>query len=65
MKTLHSLYTVDDFGNIFDTSNTFFCKKDNKWKVLMPVRYYSKWNDLKLAWLVFTRKAEAVLRNDL
>lgn len=26
-----------------------------------PERYWSKWNDLKLAWLVFTRKADAIV----
>ena len=65
MKTPYSLYTLDDSGGVFDTSNTFFCKRENRWKILLPERYHSKWNDLKLAWLVFTRKAEAVLRNDL
>lgn len=26
-----------------------------------PERYYSIWNDLKLAWLVFRRKADAIV----
>lgn len=26
-----------------------------------PERYHSLWNDLKLAWLVFTRKADAII----
>lgn len=29
-----------------------------------PERYWSKWNDLKLAWLVFTRKADAIIWED-
>ncbi len=27
-------------------------------------RYHSIWNDLKLAWLVFTRKADAIIWED-
>jgi hypothetical protein len=29
-----------------------------------PVRYYSLWNDIKLAWLVLIRKADAFIWED-
>lgn len=29
-----------------------------------PERYYSIWNDIKLAWLVFRRKADAFIWED-
>lgn len=33
---------------------------DGDWRPLKPLRYISFWNDVKLGWLVFRGKAEAV-----
>ncbi len=37
---------------------------DGRWRPAKPYRYISRWNDLKLAWLVLTHKAEAVSWED-
>lgn len=38
--------------------------RKGKWRPARPIRYYSKLNDLKLAYLVFTRKADAFIWKD-
>ncbi len=53
-----SLYTIKELRNwqgAFIRSTGFPAQ---------PERYWSKWNDLKLAWLVFTRKADAFIWED-
>lgn len=54
------LHYVDRDGCIADDSLSQELK-DGSWGVVRPLRYPSRWNDLKLAWLVFTGKADACI----
>jgi hypothetical protein len=56
MKKPWNLYTLDQIADIVNHASA---QIRGRWVPLRPTRYYGFVNDLKLAWLVFTRKADA------
>lgn len=59
MKQPYSLWTIKEMQKYLSNPPVTEIRKGFWWPV-KPLRYISKWNDLKLAWLVFTGKAEAI-----
>lgn len=57
VKTPYSLYTLDTLRGHDIHKNEV--KIQGEYVIARPVRYPSWWNDFKLAWLVFTRRADA------
>jgi hypothetical protein len=45
--------------NLIDESDNTQCRLNGKWVPARPVRLFGIWHDLKDAWAVFTRKADA------
>jgi hypothetical protein len=68
MKTPEGLYTVESFKDVVTgtrPANLYQIMEDGTRRVCIPMREGSVWDSFKLAYLVFTGQAEAVLRNDL
>jgi len=57
MKPPYNLYTLESLQK---HDNLTECE-DGTWVPARPLRFYSVINDLKLAWLVFRRKADALV----
>lgn len=64
MKT-YSLWTLLQMREYLKNPPLETKPEEGFWWPAKPVRYISKWNDLKLAWLVFTHKAEAITWLDI
>ena len=58
-----SLYTIRELSEMLKNPVLQEYKKE-KWRPARPIRYYSIFNDIKLAWLVFRRKADAFIWED-
>ena len=56
---IYSLYSIKELRD----DNHAFNRETNL--PARPERYHSLWNDIKLAWLVLTRKADAFTWQDL
>lgn len=59
MKKAPNLYKLEDLRDCFGGGWPTCCI-DNKWVPARPLGLYSMKNRLRLAWLVFTGKADAL-----